>query len=173
MKNLLILSLILISANLIFSQNKSFSLEVNNDTILLGNYIIAKFSVSNIDGNFEAPNLQDFQIVSGPNTSSMFSMVNGETTRESSYTYYLKPLKEGDNFIDPAYIFGKSDTLETNPYNIFVLPNPEGKIIEPKQPKSRMFNFSLPEDKIDLYPNDKQPSLIKKKKKNKLKTRKL
>ncbi len=172
MKKILVFLSILFSINVVYAQNKSFTLDIEGDTLLMDNYIIAKFSIINTDGDFEAPALKDWDIVSGPNTSTMFSMVNGKTTRQSSYTYYLKPKKEGELVIEPAYLYNDTDTLETAPKTILVLPNPDGKIIEPKQPgETQMFNFSFPDNDADLYPGIRAPE--EKKEKKKLKTRKL
>ncbi len=170
MKNILFFLGLVLSINLGIGQNKSFELNIQSDTVLMGNYIIAKFSLINTDGDFEAPEFKDWDIVSGPNTSSMFSMVNGNTTKQSSYTYYLKPKKEGELLIEPAYLFNDIDTLETVPQTVLVLPNPDGKIIEPVQQPNDMFHFSFPDEKSDFLPRERKPN---KKKKKKLKTRKL
>jgi len=172
MKRILFALAMLLSLSSAFSQKQSFTLEVSSDTVLMDNYIIAKFSIINTDGDFEAPEFRDWDIVSGPNTSSMFSMVNGKTTKQSSYTYYLKPKKEGELLIEPAYLLSDTDTLETMPHSILSLPNPDGKIIEPKvQSNNNMFRFSFPNENGDILPDNK--IRIKKENKKKLKTRKL
>ena len=172
MKNLLFALGVLLSINTAFSQKEAFSVDISSDTVLMDNYIIAKFSIINTDGDFDAPAFKDWEIVSGPNTSSMFSMVNGKTTKQSNYTYYLKPKREGELIIEPAYLIRDTTTLETVPYTILALPNPDGKIVEPKESSDNMFRFSFPENDIFTQPNTNDNPKIKKKKK-KLKTRKL
>lgn len=178
MKRIFVLIVLIVAYVNLSAQDKSFALEISNDTVLLGNYTIAKFILSNINGDFEAPEFKEFDIVSGPNTMSSFKMINGTSTQESSYTYYLKPQNEGEIFIDPAYLYTENDTLETTPTKVIVFPNPEGKVIEPKQQNQEQFNFSFPQDDFDFFPKRKSDDFDSKlpeadKKKKKLKTRKL
>lgn len=172
---LLFFSIIFTNLN---AQEKSFTIELSNDTVLIGNSTIVKFILHNTNGDFEAPEFKDFDILSGPNTMSSYTIINGKSTQESSYTYYLRPQKEGELFIDPAYLYSESDTLETFPTKIIVSPNPEGKVIEPKQNRQEQFDFTFPQENFDFFPkrkredfNNKLPNAEKKKKK--LKTRKL
>ncbi len=136
-------------ASLLQAQTKSFSVEVSRDTVLLGNQIKAVFTLKNCDGKFEAPDFKDFNILSGPNTSTSMYSVNGETTSSSTYTYFLKPKKIGEFFIANAYLINKGDeskNMETSPMKIVVLDNPEGIIQEDEedaQGLNQMF-FSFP-----------------------------
>ena len=178
MKRIFVLIIFSVLFTNLTAQEKSLTLELSNDTILLGNYTIAKFILSNTDGDFEAPEFNEFDIMSGPNTMSSFSMINGKSTQESSYTYYLKPQNEGEIFIAPAYLYTEDETLETLTTKVIVLPNPEGKVIEPKQKSQEQLNFSFPQDNFDFFPKRKSEESENKfpkeeKKKKKLKTRKL
>jgi len=172
MVRFLILIVFLLFSNYSFSQTQSFKAIVSNDTVLLGNFIIVKFSIKNTKGDFKAPQFNDFDIISGPNSSSMFTMVNGSTTRESSYTYYLLPKMEGELFINPAYLSINDKSLETSIKKIVVLPNPEGKTIEPRHSQQNMLEFTLPQYDYDIPSKEEQePKVLIKKKK--FKTRKL
>ena len=42
------------------AQKSEFRIEVSNDTVLEGNYIIVKYTIKNIEGNFVAPDFKDF-----------------------------------------------------------------------------------------------------------------
>ena len=133
-----------------------FSIEVSNTEVLLGNYIEVKFTLINAKGQkFEAPNFKDFDIVGGPNQSSSFSMMNGETTQSISYTYYLQPKTAGNFYLEPAFIEANGVTMETQPTEILVLENPDGVIEKPKKrsaPQMDMFNF--PSDDFFNFPMD-------------------
>ncbi|HHB52637.1 MAG TPA: hypothetical protein ENK75_06310 [Saprospiraceae bacterium] len=170
MKRIIILAIISIWASVVFAQDERFEVQVSNDTVLAGNYMIVQFDIINTNGDFTAPDFEDFDILSGPNTSSVFSMVNGQTTQKSSYTYFIEPKHEGELYIEPAYLYNEQDTLETSPIKIIVLPNPEGKKIEPKL-KSNQNEFSFPS--YGNQPFYKEKKRKAKKKKKKFKTRKL
>lgn len=111
-----------------FSQeNARFTVKVSMDSILYGHYFQAVFTLENAKGeNFQAPSFEDFQVVSGPNFSSSFSMINGEVTQSVSYTFYLEPKEIGNYYIQPASISVGEQMLETEPLEILVVPNPEG-----------------------------------------------
>lgn len=121
------------------AQAPKFSVEVSGDTILLGNYFELKFSIENASSNqFEPPSLGEFHLIGGPNTSTSMSIVNGEVSQSSSYTYYLEPKDIGSFTIPPAYVtVGEEQVLETPPIDIMVSPNPDGIIQRPHGPGKR------------------------------------
>jgi hypothetical protein len=41
------------------------------------------------------PNLNDFNVLSGPNTSQSVQWINGNVSQTSTYSYILQPKKEG------------------------------------------------------------------------------
>ncbi|MGK0365993.1 MAG: hypothetical protein ACI85O_003063 [Saprospiraceae bacterium] len=126
-----------------------FAIEVSNTEVLLGNYIEVKFTLKNAKGQkFEAPNLKSFDIVGGPNQSSSFSMMNGETTQSISYTYYLQPKTTGVFYLEPAFIEANGMTMETQPIEIMVLENPDGIIQKPKRKTPSQIDI------FDSAPND-------------------
>lgn len=106
-----------------------FSVEVNRDSILMGNHFKVSFLLENGKGiNFQVPEFQDFEVVGGPNQSSSFSMVNGEVSQKMSYSFFLRPKMEGSFFIEPASIEVDGEVLETLPLEVNVYPNPDGII---------------------------------------------
>lgn len=166
-----------------------FSIEVSNTEVLLGNYIEVRFTLKNANGQkFEAPNFRDFDIVSGPNQSSSFSMINGETTQSISFTYFLQPKNIGNFYLEPAFIEADGETLETQPIEIIVLENPDGIIEKPQQkmpnqmelfnsPSHDLFDFPMNLDifpelrvfpKIEITPKSKEKKKNKSKKKGKV-----
>lgn len=104
-----------------------FSVKVSTDSVLLGNYFQVTFTLENAQGDqFEPPAFDAFEVVSGPNVSSSFSMVNGKVTQSLSYSYYLEPRDIGNYYILPAAIQADGKVLETQPLEILVVPNPDG-----------------------------------------------
>lgn len=121
---------------------QSFEVTVSTDSVLLGNYIEVSFKVENLEGSFEAPEITDMEIISGPNTSSSVQIVNGEKSSLLSYSYYIKPNDIGNYTIPPAYLVTDETTLETLPIVINVYPNPENIITNPQMAEDNFFfNF--------------------------------
>ncbi len=146
MKNtILILAFAALFAPNTWGQEKpvKFTVEVSTDSVLLGNYFEVKFILENANGqNFEAPAFEQFDVVSGPNFSTSYSMVNGEVTQSMTVTYYLEPKDIGSFYILPASVETDEKVLETTPLEVFVAPNPDG--IQQNQPRRQNdFQFRL------------------------------
>lgn len=163
MKRIFILTLIFTSLGIFAQKEASFSAKVNKDEVLMGNYIKIEFTLNNINGKFEAPQFEDFTIVSGPNTSSSMYVVNGKTSSKLTYTYYLKPKKEGEIFIENAYVTDEQNSelnFESSPIKIIVKPNPDGIIEKDPEGQSESLFFSFP-DHSDIFsqrsPNNPPP----------------
>lgn len=132
----------LMVANIAFSQKEAkLTVEISNDSILLGNYIEVKFTIENTSvKKFEAPDFTGFNIVSGPNQSSSMMINNGEITQSIAYSYYLEPMEVGNYFIEPAYVETEETVLESIPMEVLVVDNPDG-IIQSIQPnQNKLFN---------------------------------
>lgn len=145
-----------------YGQDQQFSVSVSRDTVLLGNTIKVDFTLKNTQGQFEGPEFASFDVLMGPNSSSSYSNINGKVTSTSKYTYIIKPRGEGEFFIENAYVVDKSDetkNMETEPFLITVLPNPEGIIEEDKDSgfNTQIFQFSWPnESSLDTMQGDKE-----------------
>lgn len=138
-----------------FSQSATFTINVSNDSVLLGNMIAVTFSLENISGDeLEFPNFEGFSKVSGPNTSSSMSIMNGEVKQSMSYTFYLEPQNVGDAYIEPASVKTKDGYLETMPYLIKVYPNPDGIIQKPNTMSRQLNMFGDDPFGSDFFNND-------------------
>lgn len=141
--------LLITLVNTAYNQSQ-FKATVSSDTVLLGNYLILSFTAENIEGNFEAPDLEGFEILSGPFTSSSFQSINGKTSQSISYSFHIKPKDIGYYDIPPAYFISEDNQYESKPLSIYCAPNPDGIII--KAPQEELwtmpdfnFDFSIPE----------------------------
>ena len=138
---------------------QSLSSVVSSDSILLGNYFIYEIKLENIDEQIDFPFLDEFQIISGPNTSSSFSIVNGKQSSSKTYTWYLKPLDLGQYFIEPIALNKDGEIFEAEPLEINVYPNPDGIIVEPqKNTMDDFFNLQRPNlfgERIPAAPEEK------------------
>ena len=115
---------ILMSLQYSTGQDVSFTAKVSTDTVALGQSFELVYELKNAQGEFEAPELSDFEIYSGPNFTSSYSMINGVSTMSMSYTYHLKPKKVGAFSIDPAVVAVGGETYSTDPVNIVVVLDP-------------------------------------------------
>ena len=124
-----------------FSQQEAkLTVEVSNDSILLGNYVEVKFTIENTSvKNFEAPNFDGFNIVSGPNQSSSMMVSNGKVTQSVAYSYYIEPVEVGNYYIQPAFVDTEEGALESTPLEVFVLDNPDGIIQQPQRNNRKDF----------------------------------
>jgi len=141
---------------------QSFDVLVSSDTILAGNVVNLTFAVDNLEGEFVAPDLSAYKVVSGPNVSNQVSVINGVVTRKGNYSYSLVITEEGEVVIPAAELQTEEATYETAPTRIMVLANPEG-IIERPPVESGMLEFNLPGT-----PRTPNPPAKKKRKKRKL-----
>lgn len=126
MKKFFVLLIGILFTTLVNGQETIFKVEVSTDSILLGNYMEVRFVIENGAGDFEAPDFDGFDILVGPNTSSSFSMINGKVTQKASYTYMIRPIREGILYVEPAFFTSGETVLETEPIEIMVYPNPGG-----------------------------------------------
>ena len=161
-----ILSTIIISFILITNSfgQAEFTVNVSNDSILLGNYFQVTFTLKNQSGNdFHPPNFGDYEIISGPNQSMSSTFMNGEMNQTKSYSYLLKPKQTGTFYVEPADISTDEGILETAPIEINVFPNPDN--IKQEIPNKRdTFDPFEGFDGFDLF---EFPSREKKPKKKK------
>jgi hypothetical protein len=74
----------------------------------LGEQFVVNFSVNAKPSNFQAPDMKDFYVLSGPNqsTSQNFQIINGKASQSITvtYTYYLQATKSGTFNIPPAVV---------------------------------------------------------------------
>ncbi len=140
---------------------QEFNVDVSSDTILAGNILNVVFTADNIAGQFEGPDMKDLNIISGPNTSTSMSMINGDVTQTARYSYSILCDEVGEVTILPGYLETVSETYETEPITVLVLPNPEGIIEQPPR-NSGYFEFNFPSQKRK---SNKEPTSKKKKRK--------
>jgi len=139
--------LFLFFTNIVVGQDATFSVSISTDSLLIGNDVEVRFTLENAQGQtFEAPDFENFTVVSGPNQSSSFSMINGAVTQELSYSYYLNPIEVGTFYIAPASIQVEGELMSTEAVEIIVYPNPDGVVqeIPEKHKEFDLFQRSFP-----------------------------
>lgn len=107
-----------------FADKAEFTASAPN-VVAVGEQFRLSFSFNAKGNNFKAPDLRDFNILSGPNTSSSSSIqiINGHMTRSVSYTYtyILSAIKKGKFKIPSAKIRYKGKVYESNSISIEVV----------------------------------------------------
>lgn len=77
------------------------------------------FVIENGQGsNLKLPALNDFQVLSGPNTSTSMQWVNGNVSQSVTYSYILRAKKEGTFKIGKASVNVSGANLESNELTI-------------------------------------------------------
>jgi hypothetical protein len=106
-------------------QDISFVAEAPN-VIRAGEQFQLTYTLSDDADEFTPPDFGDFKYLGGPSTgsSTSISMINGRTTRTSSYTftYYLQaPAKAGKYALGPATAKYKRQEVKSNSLNIEIV----------------------------------------------------
>ncbi len=105
------------------SQN-TVSIEISSDSVLSGDIIEIKYTLENIESEFELPNLSNFTIVSGPNSSQSMSIINGVKSQKAVYTLFIE-MKEGGTYYLPSFVVeAEGNTIEVPELPIKVVDSP-------------------------------------------------
>ncbi|HZV68873.1 MAG TPA: BatD family protein [Saprospiraceae bacterium] len=109
--------------------------EVSADTINPGELVEVTYTIENGDGRFEAPELKNMPVVSGPNTSSSFMISNGKKSSSQSYSYILRAVEEGKIIIPEAAFQDGDRRLKIDPVEIIVLKHSNRPSVPPPPDK--------------------------------------
>ncbi|MEZ4885799.1 MAG: BatD family protein [Chitinophagales bacterium] len=74
---------------------------------------------ANMD-DFQAPDLSDFFVVSGPNKQQSVQIINGKMTQSASIIYYLMPKKQGVFYIPSATVNSNGKALRSAKVKVVV-----------------------------------------------------
>jgi hypothetical protein len=113
--------LFLLSSFSLSAQEVSLSASVNKNPVALNDHFSLTFTLTNANGNIEAPSLDDFSLLYGPGTSTSVQIVNGRRSSSFSYTYTLAAVKEGEFTIQPAKAVVNGVVYESNEIKIKVI----------------------------------------------------
>jgi len=103
--------------------------------VIVGQPFQVSFTVNQRSRDFRAPEITDFDVLSGPytSTSSSTSYVNGKRTSvfEQTYTYMLMAQKTGTYTIPPATVKVDGENVQSNGVRVEVLPADEETPTQP------------------------------------------
>ncbi|MGA0030328.1 MAG: BatD family protein [Flavobacteriaceae bacterium] len=89
-----------------FAQEEQTQFEVvlSKNRLGLNERLRVSFEMNKDGDLFEPPAFSDFEVLMGPSQSTSSSWINGKRSFSRSYTYVLKPKRQGTLSIKPAYI---------------------------------------------------------------------
>ena len=125
----IIVAIVLIVCNSLLAQVQ-FEAKVSKTTLGLNERLRIDF-VMNMDGdNFNQPSFEGFRVIAGPSQQVSQSWVNGKSSFEKIYSYYLLPQQKGNLIIKQATIEYNGQIYKTNPVKI----NVTAAVEQPKDP---------------------------------------
>ncbi len=107
-----------------------FEAKVSKNTLGLNERLRIDF-VMNIDGdNFDEPSFEGFRVIAGPSQQVSQSWINGKSSFEKIYSYYLMPERKGSLLIKQATIEYNGQVYKTSPVRVTVT----NAVEQPKDP---------------------------------------
>lgn len=104
------------------AQGYTFTASANKTTVSVNETFQVTYTITNADArNFKAPSFGSFNKLGGPNQSTSMQIINGNTTRSVSYSYYLQPQGEGTYTIGAASIEVGGKQVNSNSLTIKVV----------------------------------------------------
>ncbi len=114
-----IVAIVLVVCNSLFAQVQ-FEAKVSKTSLGLNERLRIDF-VMNMDGdNFTQPSFEGFRIIAGPSQQVSQSWVNGKSSFEKVYSYFLLPNQKGNLIIRQATIEYNGQIYKTSPIKITV-----------------------------------------------------
>ena len=132
MKNYILL--LLISFQGLLAQVQ-FEAKVSRNSLGLNERLRVDF-IMNVDGdNFVQPNFEGFRVIAGPSQQISQSWINGRSSFEKIYSYFLLPLQKGNLVIKQAVIEFNGQLYKTAPIRVIVT-NPVQQQADPNDPNA-------------------------------------
>ena len=126
MKKLSIILFLFCSALL---QAQQLKVAADKNPAIVGEQILIQYTIDTKGQNYKSPNFKGLKVLSGPNpsTQSSYSFVNGKSQNTSSttYSFYVKAVKEGTYIISPASITVKGKKIQSKAYSLKVVRGSE------------------------------------------------
>ncbi len=128
------LILFLISFHGLWAQVQ-FEAKVSKNTLGLNERLRIDFTMNADGDNFSPPLFEGFRIIAGPSQQVSQSWVNGRSSFNKSYSYFLLPTQKGALIIKQAAVEINGQIYKTNPIKINVtaaVPQPRDPNEEPQ-----------------------------------------
>jgi len=134
MKRHLLFTALLLSVFLGFSQEEQtkFEVVVSKNRLGLNERLRVSFEMNKDGDLFEPPAFNDFEVLMGPSQSISSSWINGKRSFSKSYTYVLRPKKQGLLTISPAFITIEGERYATEEKKVEIT----AAVANPNAPKT-------------------------------------
>ena len=127
--------------SLLYAQQLKVSVDKN--PAIVGEQILIQYTINEEGDNFVSPNFNGLKVISGPNPSkqSSYSFVNGksQSTSSTTYSFYIKALKEGKYNITPASITINSKKINSSSYQLNIVKGNERSKTQQKELTKNLF----------------------------------
>jgi hypothetical protein len=97
-----------------------FEAKVSKTTLGINERLRVDFSMNGDGDNFTPPSFEGFRVVGGPSQQVSQSWVNGRSSFQKSYSYFLLPLQKGSLIIRQATVEINGQTYKTNPIKVTI-----------------------------------------------------
>ena len=115
-----LLLVLLLQSAIGFAQGIKVTASVSSNQVAAGEQLEITFSTNGNPESFDPPAFNGFQVVGGPNQSSSYSSINGQTTASIAVGYVLVGVKEGEYTIGPATMLINGKQYRSNTTRIKV-----------------------------------------------------
>ena len=109
------LMLCLLSVGSAWSQ-ESFEVSVNRNPVRVGEQVQLTFTLKNVSGRVDGPQIEGLKLLFGPSTSNSTSIYNGKRTSEVGYTYTYQVVSKTNVQIPAFEIQGTQSKLKSKPF---------------------------------------------------------
>jgi len=113
-----------------------FEAKVSKQTLGLNERLRIDFTMNDDGDNFVPPNFEGFKIVAGPSQQVSQSWINGKSSFNKTYSYFLLPMQKGALVIRQASIDIRGQIYKTSPIRITVTAAVE----QPRDPNDTQVN---------------------------------
>ena len=107
-----------------------FEAKVSKQTLGLNERLRIDFTMNDDGDNFTPPNFEGFKIVAGPSQQVSQSWINGKSSFNKTYSYFLLPTQKGTLVIRQASIDIRGQIYKTSPIKI----NVTAAVEQPRDP---------------------------------------
>jgi hypothetical protein len=123
-RSILYIALMLVSMTS-FAQN--FEVNVSKKQVAVGERFSLEYKTELAGANFTPPNMQNIQVLSGPNMSESSLNINGKRSRSFTVSYMLRAQQEGEAKIGPATLTTKNETFTSEVITLQVTKQAQNK----------------------------------------------
>ena len=107
-----------------------FEAKVSKQTLGINERLRIDFSMNDDGDNFSPPNFEGFKIIAGPSQQVSQSWINGRSSFNKTYSYFLLPIQRGSLVIRQASIEINGQIYKTSPIKI----NVTAAVEQPRDP---------------------------------------